>query len=317
MATKPTYSEAQLETYLKRIGYSKSAGSETRLLQHVRQNIEKDAHATLCDLQRRHLTAIPWGNSELHYSRHHTISLDPESLFEKMVERRLDGYCMENTGLFLLILRSLGYSVYPTAGRVAQAAETGVDTGLFFSIAHMILIVNIDGKKYMVDVGFGNNGATAPLPLEEGVTATHIAPSEMRLVKENIIEFTDPTQKVWIYQTRYNPESTWLSQICFSEQEFLPQDFGVMNFSVSKNRASWFTQRLVCVRFLMDESGKEIVGQCIMSGKEVKQRVRGQTEVLQVMQNEEDRVKALAKYFDMHLRASEIQGIRNLSSQLK
>jgi hypothetical protein len=134
MATKPTYSEAQLETYLKRIGYSKSAGSETRLLQHVRQNIEKDAHATLCDLQRRHLTAIPWGNSELHYSRHHTISLDPESLFEKMVERRLDGYCMENTGLFLLILRSLGYSVYPTAGRVAQAAETGVDTGLFFSM---------------------------------------------------------------------------------------------------------------------------------------------------------------------------------------
>jgi arylamine N-acetyltransferase len=139
----------------------------------------------------------------------------------------------------------------------------------------------------------------------------------MRLVKENIIEFTDPTQKVWIYQTRYNPESTWLSQICFSEQEFLPQDFGVMNFSVSKNRTSWFTQRFICVRFLMDESGEEIVGQCIMSGKEVKQRVRGQTEVLLVMQNEEDRVKALAKYFDMHLRASEIQGIRNLPSQLK
>jgi arylamine N-acetyltransferase len=153
--------------------------------------------------------------------------------------------------------------------------------------------------------------------LEEGATATHIAPAKMRLVKENLIEFTDPTQKVWIYQTRYNPESSWLSQISFSEQEFLPQDFAVMNFNVSKNRSSWFTQRFICVRFLMDDSGKEIVGQCIMAGKEVKQRMRGQTEVLQVMQNEEDRVKALAKYFDMHLRPSEIQGIRNLSSQLR
>lgn len=134
MVTKPTYTEPQLETYLQRIGYSKSTGSETHLLQHVRQNIEKDAYGTLCDLQRRHLTAIPWGNSELHYSRHHTISLEPETLYEKMVERRLDGYCMENTGLFLIVLRSLGYFVYSTAGRVGQAAETGVETGLFFSV---------------------------------------------------------------------------------------------------------------------------------------------------------------------------------------
>ncbi|KAJ5505921.1 Arylamine N-acetyltransferase [Penicillium expansum] len=317
MAQKPTYTDQQLELYLNRIGYSHSAQSESNLLQHLRQNIENDALSALCNLQRRHLAAIPWGNSGLHYSQHHTISLNPQSLFEKMVERQLDGYCMENTGIFFIVLRSLGYLVYATGGRVSHAAVKGLDNGLYLSFGHMVLIVIIGGEKYMVDVGFGNSCATAPLLLQEGATATAIAPSEMRIVRESIAEFTDPSQKIWIYQTRYNPESKWLPQICFSDVEFLPQDFGVMNFSVSQSRTSWFTQVFVCMRMILDQSGTEIIGQCVMSGKEVKERLRGKTETLQVLETEEDRVKALAKYFDMHLRESEIQGIRGMISELK
>lgn len=139
----------------------------------------------------------------------------------------------------------------------------------------------------------------------------------MRIVRESIAEFTDPSQKIWIYQTRYNPESKWLPQICFSEVEFFPQDFGVMNFSISQRRTSWFTQVFVCTRMILDQSGTEIIGQCIMLGKEVKERLHGQTEILQVLETEEDRVKALAKYFDMHLCESEIQGIRGMTSELK
>ncbi|KAJ5504367.1 Arylamine N-acetyltransferase [Penicillium fimorum] len=317
MAPKPTYTDQQLELYLNRIGYSHSAQSEGNLLQHLRQDIENDALSALCDLQRRHLTAIPWGNSGLHYSQHHTISLNPQSLFEKMVERRLDGYCMENTGIFLIVLRSLGYLVYATGGRVSHAATKGVNNGLYLPIGHMILIVIIGGEKYMIDVGFGNSCATAPLLLQEGATATAIAPSEMRIVRESIAEFTDQSQKIWIYQTRYNPESDWLPMICFSDVEFLPQDFGVMNFSVSQSRTSWFTQVFVCMRMVLDLSGTEIIGQCVMSGKEVKKRLGGKTEILQVLETEEDRVKALAKYFDMQLREDEIQGIRGMTSELK
>lgn len=55
-------------------------------------------------------------------------------MYEKMVERRLDGYCMENTGLFFIVLRSLGYSIYATGGRVSHAAARGVDNGLFLSL---------------------------------------------------------------------------------------------------------------------------------------------------------------------------------------
>ena len=134
MAQKYTYTDQQLELYLNRIGYSHPAQSESNLLQHLRQHIENDALSALSDLQRRHLAAIPWGNSGLHYSQYHTISLNPQNLFEKMVERRLDGYCMENTGIFFIVLRSLGYLVYATGGRVSHAASKGLDNGLYLPL---------------------------------------------------------------------------------------------------------------------------------------------------------------------------------------
>ncbi|GLI77685.1 hypothetical protein PoHVEF18_005978 [Penicillium ochrochloron] len=300
---QPTYPDIQVEAYLRRIAYTPAATDGRSLVEHLRQRVQSDPLGTLTELQRHHLATIPWGNSGLHYSQHHTISLHPDNLYEKIVERRLDGYCMESTGIFFIVLRSLGYCVYATGGRVSYAVATGVDNGLWLS--------------FQVDVGFGNNCATAPLPLQEGATATCNAPSEMRLIKDSLVEFTDKSQKVWIYQTRNNPESPWIPNICFSEVEFLPVDFGVLNFAVSKMPASWFVQTFVCMRMILDPTGKEIIGQCIMSGREVKQRIGGQTEVLQVLQTEEDRIKALAKYFDMHLRTGEIEGIRGLPSQIK
>lgn len=137
MGSHPTYTDSQLEAYLTRIDYNTSAQGTVATLRKLRQKIQAngpDAHTILSGLQQHHLAAIPWGNSGLHYSQHHTISLHPESLFEKMVERRLDGYCMENTGLFLVVLRSLGYTVYATGGRVSRAAATGVDDGRYLSL---------------------------------------------------------------------------------------------------------------------------------------------------------------------------------------
>lgn len=134
MTSPPTYTPSQLETYLKRIDYIPVTKEKTSLFEDIQHRIRTNPLETLRSLQRHHLSAIPWGNSGLHYSQHHTISLNAESLYEKMVERRLDGYCMENSGLFFVVLRSLGYLVYATGGRVSHAAAKGVDNGLFLSL---------------------------------------------------------------------------------------------------------------------------------------------------------------------------------------
>ncbi|KAF7117774.1 hypothetical protein CNMCM5793_006954 [Aspergillus hiratsukae] len=320
MASAPsTYTPDQIEAYLQRIGYveSVSATGITRH-QHLQQCIEKDPLATLTELHRRQLAAIPWGNSGLHYSQHHTISIHPSCVFEKLVTRKLDGYCMENTNLLYVVLRSLGYQVYPTGGRVSRAVATGnYAMAGYLWLGHMVLIVTIDGQKYMVDVGFGSNGPTGPLPMKENEVAVCIAPSEMRLIKDSIPEFVDKSQKVWICQVRRDPESEWIPMYSFSEVEFLPQDFEVMNFMTSQHPTSWFTQSFVCTKVILSDDGLEPRGIYVMSGKEVKRRLGKETEVVATLANEDDRRQALAKYFDMHFQDHEVEGIQGLTSQIK
>ncbi|EAW10534.1 arylamine N-acetyltransferase family protein [Aspergillus clavatus NRRL 1] len=315
----PSYTADQLEVYLQRIGYAESASAagSTRL-QLLQQCIQKDPLAALTEIQQRHLGAIPWGNSSLHYSQHHTVSIHPSCIFEKLVVRKMDGYCMENTNLLFTVLRTLGYRVYPTGGRVSRAAATGNrDAVGYLSIGHMILIVAIDGRKYAIDVGFGNNGPTSPLPLEEDTVAIGIAPGEMRLIKDSIPDFVDQTQRVWIYQIRYNPESEWMPVYSFSENEYLPQDFAVMNFATSNKPTSWFTQAFVCTRVILEEDGFQPKGIYVMIGKEVKRRLGSETEILVTIETEDDRRQALAKYFNMHFQDYEVEGIQGMVSQIR
>lgn len=127
-ASPPTLSTNQLDLYLQRIKYGHNTAAshnDSSCVEHLKDSVKQNPLAALTDLQRLHLASIPWGNSALHYSKHHSISVDPTSVFEKLVVRRRDGYCMENTNLFYTVLRSLGYQVYPAGGRVSRTVTTG------------------------------------------------------------------------------------------------------------------------------------------------------------------------------------------------
>ena len=168
-----------------------------------------------------------------------------------------------------------------------------------------------------MDVGYGSNCATRPLALKENAVEPHITPAETRLIRDTLPGFTDKTQRVWIYEVRYTPQSEWIPNICFSETESLAQDFTLMNFFTSKHPSSWFVQMFVCSLMIMSEDGQEIQGQYTMFGSQVKRRIHGQTEVLKTMESEDDRVQALAKWFGICLREDEAQGIHGLVSQIK
>ncbi|RDW60449.1 uncharacterized protein DSM5745_10907 [Aspergillus mulundensis] len=308
------YTPNQLEAYLERIGYAKTASGTGRLrLQELQLAIQQDPLKALGELQRRHLASIPWGNTAIHYSQHHSISTHPSAVFEKLVVRRLDGYCMENTNLLYVVLRSLGYQAYPTAGRVSSAAVDPANAGpevRYGALGHMVIIVTIGGWKYMVDVGFGNNGPTEPLALLRNV-AGHINPTlEIQLDKEPLPEAVDQSQEFWVYKVRYRPDKGWIPMYAFSETEFLPQDFAMINFNTSMQPSSWFTQKVVCVRHILNQDESNIEGLCVMAGKEVKRRVAGKSEIVQKLETEDDRVEALGKWFGIHLLDHEIAGIR-------
>ncbi len=179
----------------------------------------------------------------------------------------------------------------------------------------MVNIVTLaEGSKYMLDVGFGADGPTRPLPLLERTRFPGIAPQELRLVKENIPANTDPSQRLWVYQTRHTPSDSWSPKYCFSEVEFLPQDYAMMNFYTSQCKFCWFTYKIAVVKMIRE--GDKIIGTVILNGDVVKRRIRGETEELKHCVTERQRVEALERWFGIALTAEERRGIKGMVTDL-
>lgn len=152
--------------------------------------------------------------------------------------------------------------------------------------------------------------------MHDGVVAGAIAPGSARLIKQNIPPNTDPDQKLWIFETRDKSTGPWLTNYCFTELEFIPEDFENMNFKTSCSRTSWFTYTVVCCKFLLDEKEEEIVGTITLSGKELKRKVNGLSESLATFNSEAERVEALEKWFGVKLREDEKEGIKGMVSMI-
>ncbi len=106
-----TYTDDQLARYFDRINYR---------CDNVRQHAAEDPLACLTALQAHQMAHVPFESLSLHYSRHRVLSLDPEELFTKIVERGRGGYCMEVNTFFAAVLRSLGFRLFSAGGRVRQ-----------------------------------------------------------------------------------------------------------------------------------------------------------------------------------------------------
>lgn len=178
----------------------------------------------------------------------------------------------------------------------------------------MVNIVTIDANKYLVDVGFGSNGPTHPMPLVDGKISDGIQPQSLRLLWTNIPENTDPSQRLWVYQYRKNDDSPWIFAYCFTELEFLPQDYEIMNYATSTLRTSFFTYMVVCTKTILE--GEEVIGILILVGNVIKRRVKGKTEVLMTCETERQRVEGLRKWFGISLTDAEQQGIMGTVTQL-
>ncbi|GLZ80606.1 arylamine N-acetyltransferase [Actinorhabdospora filicis] len=136
---------AQLAAYLDRVGHSGPVAAD---------------EATLVAIHHAHVTTIPYENLDIQLGR--PLSLAPEALVAKLVTARRGGFCYEQNGLLALALRTIGFEVTMVAGAVERAVR-GDDAWS----NHMPLLADVDGRRWLVDVGLGD-GFLDPLPLEEG-----------------------------------------------------------------------------------------------------------------------------------------------------
>ncbi|KAM8962488.1 arylamine N-acetyltransferase 2-like [Pelodytes ibericus] len=115
----------------------------------------------LSKLHSQHLLSIPFESLSIHCGE--KIILDPALLYEKIVVKRRGGFCYENNGLFLWVLQVLGYNP-----RVLSARVKNPVTQVFGPpYDHMILTVELEGRRWLCDVGYGE-GIKKPFPIEAG-----------------------------------------------------------------------------------------------------------------------------------------------------
>lgn len=181
---------------------------------------------------------------------------------------------------------------------------------------HMMILVAIHGQRYIVDVGFGTDSALQPLPLQHNYEFEILSPRRGRLEYRALKEHTDPNQRVWVYSLSED-SLNWVEQYCFTETEFFPADFGVMNFIVTTLPTSFFVQTVLAMRSILNEQTSKPEGVLTLHAHEIKRRTREGTELLETLKNEEQRVEALEKYFGLVLSQTERLAIKGTPSELK
>lgn len=227
------------------------------------------------------------------------------------------GSCTLNNSFFSAVLRSLGYAVVSGGARVAKAANGG-PKDVFGGLDHMVNLVTIEGRRYLVDVGFGGNGPTEPVLLEDGrEVAWGVTDDMVRVIYTRLKQFTDPGSWVWVLQHKKADNTAWDDIYAFTEMEFLAEDFEVMNYRSTRDSKSWFTQKVVCVKTVLDDDEDDVAGVILLTDGKVKRRIRGKNHHLEDCKTELARVDVLKKYFGVLLTEEERVGISGMVTELK
>ena len=248
-----------VDAYLDRIAYR--GGTEVSI-------------ETLRALHTAHALAVPFENLDIHLGR--PILLDPAAIFDKIVSRRRGGYCFEMNGLMTTVLRQLGFSVNTLAARVMRGSSA------VRAKTHQMQVVEVDGERFVVDVGFGGNGLIAPLHFQPEVIDRQYSES-----------FRLTTDERFGHVLEALVRDRWQKLYAFTLEEQLPVDYELMNYFTSTSPDALFTQVRICTKPTPE-------GRVTLTGMELKIRRGEQTETSYVAGEEAYR-RALNEHFGIVL----------------
>jgi N-hydroxyarylamine O-acetyltransferase len=204
-----------LDAYFRRIGFAGRAAAD---------------RDTLDALHRLHPQAIAFENLDPLLGV--PVRLDAAALKDKLVRSGRGGYCYEQNLLFMHVLKALGFGVRGLGARVLWGAAEGAITAR----AHMLLGVDLDGRRYIADVGFGVTTPTAPLCLDrDGEQPTAHEP--FRLVRSG-----------GDFVLQAETGRSWQSLYRFDLQEQFQADYEIVNWYQSTFPSSYFKTNLMTAR---------------------------------------------------------------------
>lgn len=194
--------------------------------------------ATLKGMMRRQLCSVPFENLDIQAGK--VVSLVPEEIYTKIVERRRGGYCYEVNGVFAMALGEIGIPYRFVAARPMTYPVRRPKT-------HMAIVAELGGELWLCDLGFGSYGIREPLNLAWIDRDVRQDGDTFRLTVVSEREFLLQSQT----------DGTWknLYEFNLSPQEWV--DFEPANFMNSTHPDSIFVRNLMVV--LQNGSGRTVL----------------------------------------------------------
>lgn len=253
------YTQQQLSKYYERIGFEKTASV----------NLE-----TLRDLQWLHLTHINYENLDILAGI--PLSLEPQDLYHKFVEREVGGYCFEANGLMSNVLKSIGFRVHNYAARICRSGSMYAERPRL----HRCLVVDLDDDSYLVDVGLMGEAPHYPVRIEEGVEQFD-GLNEYRFVRDDFY--------YWLLQCRLSGSSEWQPVYGFTLEEQLDADFIPNSYYCEMHPNSTFRGR---PRLSLIKADRCI----ILNGNELRIQRGAETDIIP-LETTKDVENAMSEYF--------------------
>lgn len=256
-----TDNKFDLDAYLERINYSGS---------------REPTEETLNDIHICHTLNVPFENLDVFYGK--SPLLDEVSLYNKIVKNRRGGYCFEMNGIFSIALQNMGFRI---ANLLARVTIDGIN---YTSKTHQVILVETENKKWLADVGFGNEGIIAPLLLVEDTDQKQFAHT-YRIVKEDRFDG---------YLLRKKTGDTYNSMYAFTMDECYPEDFVMSSHYTATFPASFFKMMRMCTmptkegRITLTDTHFKVVKNGNVSENEIK--------------NEDEFGRYLKQYFRLDLK---------------
>lgn len=137
--------EMDVQAYLSRIGFSGQVEPSLDVLR---------------SLHTCHLMSVPFEDLTIHSGGR--VQIDIPILYDKIVNQRRGGFCLENNGLFSWLLDKVGFRV-----TLLSAQYRNKSHGFYGPpYDHLTLMVSLDGQRWLCDIGVGAVGFYVPLSLD-------------------------------------------------------------------------------------------------------------------------------------------------------
>jgi N-hydroxyarylamine O-acetyltransferase len=257
--------QPDLDAYFARIGY---------------EGPRRPTLDVLSAIAEAHVQSIPFENLDV--LLHRPIRLEPSAIFQKLILDRRGGYCFEQNGLMLEILRALGFQVAPLSARVRWQRPRDFTPPR----THVFLRVEVSGESWLVDVGVGGLSPTAAIRLDESGLLQKTPHESRRIVRE---------QGMLFHQVLLGEQWSDLYEFTLEEMPLIDRELG--NWYTSAHPESHFRNRLIVSRAA--PQGVRLT----LQNDEFSIRGRNGHADTRTLNSPEELLEVLATHFDLHFPA--------------